>query len=479
MASLIKPTYTKTDPKTGKRVQRRSRKWYGKFRDMQGAIHRVPLCTDKTAAQGMLRDEIRKVERRLAGLTDPHDDHLNTLFSVHIADFKKHLEGKGNTGQYVNQSIMSIERLVSECGFRRLADLQASKVANWLNSLTMAGRSARTFNSYLTAIKGFCNWLVKDQRLPANPLAHLSRLNTKTDPRHQRRSLTPDEFERLIESATTGPIVECIDGRERAIIYIVACWTGLRRKELGSLTRRSFDLSSETPSVTVNAGYSKRRRDDTIPLHRAVADRLREWLAAKGEIDPHGPIFALRTASGNLRDTAKMMRLDLNRAAIPYRNQDGLYADFHANRHTFISNLSRTGASPKVAQTLARHSDINLTMETYTHLGVHDQIAAIGDLPAPPSIDLQCIDAQQNQVTETDDRLVPMLVPTCVPGSPNLSTVGNEPEHSAVEQETPKPLENQGFENDYQPVSSSDGSAPSRTRTLNLLIKSQLLCQLS
>ena len=31
---------------------------------------------------------------------------------------------------------------------------------------------------------------------------------------------------------------------------------------------------------------------------------------------------------------------------------------FHSLRHTFITNLSRANVSPKVAQQLARHSDI-------------------------------------------------------------------------------------------------------------------------
>ena len=38
-------------------------------------------------------------------------------------------------------------------------------------------------------------------------------------------------------------------------------------------------------------------------------------------------------------------------------------ADFHALRHTFVSNL----ANSKMAQPLARHSTITLTMDRYTH----------------------------------------------------------------------------------------------------------------
>ena len=50
-----------------------------------------------------------------------------------------------------------------------------------------------------------------------------------------------------------------------------------------------------------------------------------------------------------------------------YKDHQGRYADLHANRHTFITNLARAGVSPKTAQTLARHSDIRLTMNVYTH----------------------------------------------------------------------------------------------------------------
>jgi len=37
-----------------------------------------------------------------------------------------------------------------------------------------------------------------------------------------------------------------------------------------------------------------------------------------------------------------------------------------------------------MAQTLARHADIRLTLGLYTHVELHDQTAAIESLPAPP-----------------------------------------------------------------------------------------------
>ena len=50
---------------------------------------------------------------------------------------------------------------------------------------------------------------------------------------------------------------------------------------------------------------------------------------------------------------------------LKYHNAAGAFADFHSNRHTFITTLERSGVRPKVAQTLARHSDIRLTLGIY------------------------------------------------------------------------------------------------------------------
>ena len=158
--------------------------------------------------------------------------------------------------------------------------------------------------------------------------------------------------------------------------------------------------------MTIDAAYAKGKRTDTIPLHLVVVERLRAWLATRGELRPEQPLFSLRTQGGGLRRTSRMMALDLAAARatwlkearddqerserersgfLTYLDESGLVADFHANRHTFISNLGRAGVSLTTAQKLARHSDPKLTANVYTHLGVSDRAAAIGSLPAPPS----------------------------------------------------------------------------------------------
>ena len=64
----------------------------------------------------------------------------------------------------------------------------------------------------------------------------------------------------------------------------------------------------------------------------------------------------------------------------------GRVLDFHAFRHTFITNLTRGGVHPKDAQTLARHSTIALTMDRYAHTArgsVAKALDALPDLSAP------------------------------------------------------------------------------------------------
>ena len=85
---------------------------------------------------------------------------------------------------------------------------------------------------------------------------------------------------------------------------------------------------------------------------------------------------------------AKTKREQAKREAsdfLAYENQNGLFADFHSCRHLFITSLERAGISPKMAQTLAKHSDIRLTMNVYSPTELAEQTAAIAALPGPPA----------------------------------------------------------------------------------------------
>lgn len=44
----------------------------------------------------------------------------------------------------------------------------------------------------------------------------------------------------------------------------------------------------------------------------------------------------------------------------------------HVCRHTYYSNMAKSGMNPKTLQYLMGHSDIGVTLNTYTHLGLED-----------------------------------------------------------------------------------------------------------
>ena len=158
------------------------------------------------------------------------------------------------------------------------------------------------------------------------------------------------------------------------MLYLTAFSTGLRVSELASITPRSFTLDVSPPTVTVKAAYTKNRRLGVQPLPVAVAALLRGYLSDRPANAPVWP--------GTWKERAsKMIRRDLERAEIPYLDADGRFADFHASRHTFVTNLVASGVSVKVAQTLARHSTPTLTIGRYAHAAQSDLSAALEGLP--------------------------------------------------------------------------------------------------
>ena len=52
----------------------------------------------------------------------------------------------------------------------------------------------------------------------------------------------------------------------------------------------------------------------------------------------------------------------------------------HICRHTYCTNMAKAGMPPKVLQYLMGHSEIGVTMNTYTHVGLEDAKAVVSKL---------------------------------------------------------------------------------------------------
>jgi integrase len=415
-------------------TERESRKWYVGFRWPDSQQRHVAAFSDKRATEELGRRIETLLELRAAGdtpgaellkwleqmparireylvsvgLLDAQRLTASKSLASHLADWAESLRAKGGTERNVRQVTGRATRLLEAAGFKYWSEVTAAPISRILKarredtlaadgSIIERGDSAQTSNFYAAAVKQFADWMVREGRATVSPVASLPMLNVRTDRRHDRQALSPDALRRLIVAAAEGPELLGMSGSERSMVYRLAAETGLRLSEIASLTRASFRLTASPPVVVVAAGYSKRRREDTAHLRPELAAALLEHF---GAMMPTVRAFRLPTSTGRV---VHAMRADLvtARAAwideagadateradregsdfLRYTDHAGRKADFHSLRHSFVTNLASSGVHPKMAQTLARHSTITLTMDRYSHTMRGAETAALAMLP--------------------------------------------------------------------------------------------------
>ena len=336
--------------KRGRDKGKKTKPYVIQYTDHEGNRQFAKGFTDKALTEQLAAKLENEVLLRKRGMIDPAQERLLAIkqspITEHLDAFDRSLAN--NTPKYRKLTMTRVRRVVEGCGFLTLAEMNGEKVVDWLNEFREEEDiGARTYNHYLQAADAFGKWLAATKRLPGNPLVGMARLNAETDIRHKRRALTPDEFARLVDGArNSGCEVQGYDGELRARVYQFGYLTGLRRSELGSLTPNSFKLDDPQPTLTVEAACSKHRRKDTLPMHPELVTLVRGCIVG---LDGDEPLFP-RLAR---KKTYTMVQKDLERAGIPYETHEGL-ADFHAaGRHSHITGLVRSGASP--ARTLVAH----------------------------------------------------------------------------------------------------------------------------
>jgi hypothetical protein len=142
-------------------------------------------------------------------------------------------------------------------------------------------------------------------------------------------------------------------------------------------------------------------------------------------------------------------------AFLAYRDDAGRVADFHSLRHTFISNLAQAGVHPELTQSLARHSDINLTMSRYTHTTRGEESAALAALP-----DLSPDRRENAQATGTDGQanLPEVVLANCLAEkvSDGCKTVQSDAVIAAKPNRGEKPRNSREIQQDVHGTSSID-----------------------
>lgn len=395
--------------------QSESSKWYMVWWEGK-KLKKEPLSTDKDVAQTMMGDRLRNRELGRGQMVDPRKHHLDRPLLEHFEEYLAEQEGELGSNYYFTEKRRIVRLIVAETGMVKLADLTHEAVDGYLtgmkkNRKLKSGReavaaSAATRKKHLTAINSFADWCEKKDRLERNPLYRVT--VPKGGEVRPRRALNADEVRRLLEVARLRPLQTALTnrggrrnkggkvshqakvreevrarlillGRERALIYKTAVFTGLRVNELRHLKVGHLNLTGPLPTYELPGKYTKNDKPAKGALLPEFAEQLQAFIAdtAKGSADT---VFTVP------EKMTKIFKRDLRLAGIPLQDHEGRYATFHSLRHSANTLLGQAGVPARLRMLFMRHSDIRLTLQRYddeAHHDLKDAAAAFAKLNLP------------------------------------------------------------------------------------------------
>lgn len=296
---VYKPTYKDRNGK-----KRKTAKWYVDFSDHNQLRHKIPAFADKRLSEAFGRNIESLVNCRIAGLEpdvklnqwietlpdsllrkfvswglmDGQRTEITKLLIEHISGYVKVLEAKGIAKDSVVRTRNRLKKIVSDCRFVFFRDITKSAVEIYSGKLQKDGYSKTSRGHYLDTLKTFLNWAEQDQRIIRNPIAKLGKPDRDSEP---KGVLTPEQFVRLIKTTFENNIlIGRTTGQERAVLYVLAGTTGLRRKELLNLAWDDINLLADNSYVRVKASAAKNDKEAKQPIPPFVVRLLTALKAA-------------------------------------------------------------------------------------------------------------------------------------------------------------------------------------------------------
>ncbi len=153
--------------------------------------------TDKATAERIAGKLEADAALRRDGVIDPALDGIGKesqkSIESHLADYEAKMRAASPGEHHVRTTLNYIRTIADFTGFNLASDINADGVNLYAQELRDFGRSARTVEAYLTAIKGFTKWLMQHHKLHRDPLASVKKPNPEKDRRRERRMLLPEE----------------------------------------------------------------------------------------------------------------------------------------------------------------------------------------------------------------------------------------------------------------------------------------------
>lgn len=273
----------------------------------------------------------------------------------------------------------------NEFGSRKIKDVTTLDAKEWLISLQRdLGKRYSSIHCIRGVLRPAFQLAEEDDLIRRNPF-NFELASILVNDMVVREALTPKQERRFLEFVSSDKHY-----RRYYDAFFVLLNTGLRISEFCGLTIADIDF--ERGSIKVDKQlqrssdmryYIERPKTESgtryVPMTEGVADCFKHVLVNRGT-PAHEP--TVDGVSGFLfLDKNGMPRVALHwEKYFQYAvaKHDRIYKDElpkitpHVCRHTFCSKMARRGMDPAKLKYIMGHSDIGVTYNTYTHLGLED-----------------------------------------------------------------------------------------------------------
>lgn len=338
---------------------------------------KLPAGKRECVALRVLEEEIKKKE--LIGEGKKVNMTVVELVERYIKQ-KKGVRQSTQTGYKTVVNILKKE----EFGSRQIADIRVSDAKLWLISMQENGRGYSSIHTIRGVVRPAFQMAVEDDILAKNPFGFELATVVVND------SVTREAITRKQERQ----FLEFIKSDAHFCRYYEAIFilfkTGMRISEFCGLTVSDIDMKARTINIdhqlqrTANMKYIIVDTKSTsgtrvLPMSDEVYDCFRIILSKrkppKREPMVDGKAGFLYLDKNGKPKVAlhweKYFQHSVEKYNKTYRIQMPKITP-HVCRHTYCSNMARSGMNPKTLQYLMGHADISVTLNTYTHLGFDD-----------------------------------------------------------------------------------------------------------
>lgn len=274
------------------------------------------------------------------------------------SDVDSYLTGLRVERQLSEHSLLAYQRdiknLLSYCDRQGVLLWQGLNVAiarRFSADLFAKGSSPRSIQRALSSCRGLCQFLIKTDRLTANPFADVKAPKAS---KPLPKTLSVDQIVNLVEIKTDDPL----SYRDRAILELFYS-SGLRLAELCDLDLNDLMLPDSIARVT---GKGKKTRD--VPIGKMANQAIRDWLLQRNKlplkdydalfVSKHGRRINPRTVQQRVKHWATRQGMEVNVSP-------------HMLRHSFATHLLESSGELRSVQELLGHANISTT-QIYTHL---------------------------------------------------------------------------------------------------------------